>query len=176
MYFFGCLQCMNLSINDGARTLDITIKGYEFSADELNGKPEYVNEGGMKVAADAYDYNWLNLGFRFTDGSTVRECVDPCILTWEYGDIISGLEELLSGGRSHFDEEEIWLMEPVMRFKADTLGNGTFKVEVGLWPEGKMGEDVDCVIVEQTVTEAELKRIVAMLRLGRRLFPERSDE
>ena len=52
---------MNLSINDGARTLDITIKGYEFSADELNGKPEYVNEGGMKVAADVYDYNWLNL-------------------------------------------------------------------------------------------------------------------
>lgn len=164
---------MNISVKDGSRKLDITIKGYEFSADELRNMSEPVDKDGMKVAADVYDYNWLNIGFRFTDGSTVRECVDPCVLTWEYRGIIRGLEELLSGGRTHFDEEEIWLTEPVMRFKADALGNGAFKVKVGLWPEGKMGKDIDCVIVEQTVTEAELRRIVAKLRLGARLFPER---
>lgn len=167
---------MNISIKDGSRKLDITIKGYEFSADELRNMPEPEDKDGTNVAVDEYDYNWLNIGFRFTDGKTVRECVDPCVLTWEYRDIISGLEELLSGERSHFDEEEMWLTEPVMRFKADALGGGAFKVKVGLWPEGKMGEDVDCVIVEQTVTEAELRRIVAKLRLGARLFPERSEE
>lgn len=167
---------MNISINDESRTLDITIRGYEFSEDELRNMSESVDKDGMKVAADVYDYNWLNIGFRFTDGRTVRECVDPCVLTWEYGDIISGLEELLSGGRVHFDEEEMWMTEPVMRFKADALGNGAFRVKVGVWPEGKMGEDVDCVIVEQTVTEPELKRIIAKLRLGRRFFPERGDK
>ena len=83
---------------------------------------------------------------------------------------IEGLEELLAGKRSQFTEEDIWLMEPVMRFVATATCNGIFNLKVGVWPEGKMGDDIDSVIIEQTVTAAELASIIAKLRLGRKVF------
>ena len=163
------IEDMNISLKEGSRQLDMTIKGYECTVEEL--KTYYDDE-----KPDINDLNWLDIRFRYSDGKTVRECVDPCIQTWEYGNVIEGLEELLAGKVSQFTEEDIWLMEPVMRFVANAAENGNFSLKVGVWPEGKMGEDIDSVIIEQTVTAAELTSIIAKLRLGRKCFPARKGE
>lgn len=160
------MKTMKITLKEGSRQLDMTIEGYEFTEDELK-----VNDAESK--ADIDDLNWLDIRFRYSDGAMVRECVDACLQTWEYSNVIYGLEELLDGKRSQFTEEDVWLMEPVMRFVAAAADDGNFNLKVGVWPEGKMGEDIDKIIIEQVVTKKELVRIIGELRLGRRLFPER---
>jgi len=150
---------MNIGITEGTRSLELEIKGYEFEYDKVD---------------DGHDRNWLNIGVTYRDGELSRECTDPCILTWELGHIIEGLEEVLNGESSHFDEEVIWLLEPNIRFRIDRRQNGTFFLRVMFWNEGKLGTDIDeHILVRQEISSSELSRIIAKLRIGRKLYPER---
>jgi len=150
---------MNITITEGTRSLEMGINGYEFEYDKVD---------------DSYDRNWLKIGITYKDGKLSRECTDPCILSWELGEIIEGLEEVLTGEITHFDEDVIWLLEPNIRFQIDRTDRGTFSLSVMFWNEGKLGTDVEEHIhVKQEISSSELRRIIARLRIGKRMYPKR---
>lgn len=144
---------MKITFKESGKTLSLEVKGYEFPYNMDN---------------DLYDNNWLNIGVSFRDGASKSDCVDPCLLTWEMGHISDGLEELLSGERDSFTDEDIWLLEPYIRFIIKRISDNRFSVMVGFM-SGKIGSDK--AIVNQIMSARELSRLNTAIKLGTRKFP-----
>ena len=144
---------MKITFKESGKTLSLEVKGYEFPYNKDN---------------DLYDNNWLNIGVSFRDGAGIADCIDPCLLTWEMGHLSDGLEELLSGERDSFTDEDIWLVEPYIRFTIKRISDKRFSVRVGFTSE-KIGGDK--AVVNQIMSARELSRLNTAIKLGTRKFP-----
>lgn len=83
---------------DNKRTIELSISGYEF--------PEIEN---------TRDSNWLNISVRYNDGTTVYECVDPCIQSTELKGVLGNLNLALKKDQG-FDNSEYEFLEPYLYY------------------------------------------------------------
>jgi len=149
---------MEIAIKNGKETLALRIDGYEFEKDKVD---------------DDYDRNFLNIAVRYRNGDDVRECVDPCLLTWETGHIIDALEDVLEGRSEGFDQDDLWIVESNLEFQVRAEKDGRFLVSAHFGAGGKFGEDLPSAGVSEVMDAAQLRRVLAMLRIGNGLFPLR---
>lgn len=151
-------EYMSIKISEETRSLEFTVKGYQFE----------------QYDADDIDRNWLNIGITYRDGEDTRECVDPCLETWDVSRIIEGFEEVLNGTSADFCDEYIRMAEPNIRFKIYRTGEGTFSLIVLFWNEGKLGTDIEKhILVKQEISSNELRALIENMRAGLKKFPIR---
>lgn len=87
---------------DGSQRFALDLLGYEFP------------EG----AEDDHDANWLVVRVAARDGDLAWSAEDPCLLTWEIGQLARWLERL---ARGQFDRLWRGFSEPNLEFRADRL-------------------------------------------------------
>ncbi|AMB95081.1 hypothetical protein [Aerococcus urinae] len=73
----------SLVFTEKDKSLTVDILGYEFK--------------DLSESDDVFDRNWLKVAFSYSDSVKSFKQVDPCLLSFELGDIIESIHSLISG-------------------------------------------------------------------------------
>ena len=146
---------MSLVFIEGGKKIEFNVINYQY--------PE-------RVATEDYDYdaNWLMVEIAYSNRAEKNTYYDPCLLTYEFIDLIDGIDEILAGRETGYITD---FMEPYLKFSVTKVGD-LFAVQIRFVYDTTDGQWKE-IYVSQGVSYQELN---AFSQAGRQLceqFPER---
>ena len=146
---------MSLVFIEGEKKIEFNVINYQY--------PE-------RVATEDYDYdaNWLMVEIAYSNRAETNTYNDPCLLTYEFIDLIDGIDEILAGRETGYITD---FMEPYLQFSVTKVGD-LFAVQIRFVYDTTDGQWKE-IYVSQGMSYQELNAFSQAGRLLCEQFPER---
>ncbi|KAA9292193.1 hypothetical protein QP168_03755 [Aerococcus urinae] len=136
------------------KRLTVDILGYEFK--------------DLSESDDVFDRNWLKVAFSYSDSVKSFKQVDPCLLSFELGEIIESIHSLISGKKTAVLEK---FTEPYLTLAITEIDHSyTFQIS---FVYDTKDNDWKEVCLCQTLNCEELKQLNLQLKDFFQRYPVR---